>query len=122
MHTDQPIPRPLREMMTFSQQTRGVEVRHLTKQHAPDFLLTWRPVSSLRDIFTPDLRTAHLSRANGREATSEAETLQRWLAAGGDLDAASLYGLEIIVGDDVLDRFSQEQPKEEANHGKSGTA
>ena len=122
MYTDQSIPLPLREMMTFSQRTRGVEVRHLTKQHAPDFLLTWRPVSSLRDVFTPDLGTAHLSRANGREATSEAEALQRWLAAGGDLDVASLYGLEIIVGDDALDRFSQEQPREEANHGQSGTA
>jgi hypothetical protein len=40
-----------------------------------------------------------LSRVNRQEAASEAEALQRWLADGGDLDFAFLYGLEIVVGD-----------------------
>lgn len=79
----------------------------LTQQHAPDFLLMWRPVSGLRDVFTPDPGAAHLSRANGQHATSEAEALRRWLAAGGELDVVSRYGLEIIAGDDALDRCSK---------------
>jgi hypothetical protein len=88
-------------------------VKHLTSQHAPDFLLTWRPVLVARDVFTPDLGAAH----TGRDALPEAEALQRWLVADGDLDVASRYGLAIIVGDDALDRCSKEQSGEEANHG-----
>jgi len=53
---------------------------------------------------------------------SEAEALQCWLADGGDLDVAALYGLEIIVGEDALDRFSQENPWEEATYGPSERA
>jgi hypothetical protein len=97
-------------------------VKRMTKQHAPDFLLTWRPISDLRDVFTPDLDAAPLSRTNGREAPFEAEALRRWLADGGDLNIASLYGLEIIVGDDALDWFSKEKPGEEINHAQSATA
>ncbi|HEU5379036.1 MAG TPA: hypothetical protein VFV38_26735 [Ktedonobacteraceae bacterium] len=121
MPTDQSTALPWREKMTFSPQTRGVEVTNLAQQHAPDFLLTWRPVASLGDVFTPDPAAAHLSRANGQHATSEAEALQRWLAAGGDLDVASRYGLEIIAGDETLDRFSNEPSGEEATHGQSRT-
>jgi len=116
MPTDQSTPLPWRETMTFLLQTRKMDVMRLAQQQAPDFLLTWRPVSVLRDVFTPDPGAAHLFRANGQHAPSEAEALRRWLAAGGELDVASLYGLEIIVGDDALNRFSKGQSEEEANH------
>ena len=119
MPTDQSTPLLWRETITFSQQTRGVEGTRLTQQQAPDFLLMWRPVSVLRDVFTPDPGAAHLTRTNGQHAPSEAEALQNWLAAGGDLDVASRYGLEIIVGDGALDRFSKELSGEEANPGSS---
>jgi len=109
MNRDQSIALPSRETMTFSQSKRTGEVKRRTQQHAPDFLLIWRPVSGLRDVFAPDLGGANRSRAYGQEAASEAEALQRWLADGGDLDAASLHGLAIIVGDDSLDRFFTEQ-------------
>jgi len=121
MPTDQSTALPWREKMTFSPQTRGTEVTRLAHQHAPDFLLTWRPMTGPRDVFTPDPGAAYLSGANGQHATSEAEALQRWLAAGGDLDVASRYGLEIIAGDETLDRFSNKPSGEEATHGQSRT-
>ncbi len=121
MPTDQSTAFPWREKMTFAPQTRGVEGTRLIQPHAPDFLLTWRPVSGLGDVFTPEFGATHLSRANGQHAPSEAEALQRWLAAGGELDVASLYGLEIIADDDTLDRFSKEPSGEEANPGQSRT-
>ncbi|GHO65417.1 hypothetical protein KSC_043090 [Ktedonobacter sp. SOSP1-52] len=93
-----------------------------TQPHTPDFLLTWRPGSGLRDVFRPDPGAANLSRANGQHALSEAEALQRWLAAGGELDIASRYDLEIIAGDGALDPFSIEPSGEEANHGSSERA
>jgi len=122
MPTDQSTALPWREKMMFSPQTRGMDVTRLAQQYAPDFLLMWRPVSGLGDVFTPDPGAAHLSRANGQHAPSEAEALQRWLAAGGELDVASLYGLEIIAGDETLDRFSNEPFGEEANHSSSERA
>jgi hypothetical protein len=121
MPTDQSTALPWQETIPFSQRTRGVDVTHLTQQHAPDFLLTWRPASVLRDVSTPDPGAVHLSRANGQHAPSEAEAFRRWLAAGGELDVASQYGLEIMVGDDTLDWFSKAPSGEEANPGQSRT-
>jgi hypothetical protein len=87
---------------------REMEVTYLMQQY--DFLLTWRPVSGLGDVFTPAPGVvAHLP----QHALSEAEALQHWLAAGGGLDVAFRYGLEIIAGDDALTRYSQESYGEE---------
>jgi len=78
----------------------------MAPQHDPDFLYTWRRASLERRAYAPEGDGENLSRTQWPEAASEAEALRRWLAAGGDLDCAFLYGLEIIVGDDTIDQLS----------------
>jgi hypothetical protein len=71
----------------------------MASQYDPDFLYTWRQASLERQACEPEGYGVKLSRVNRQEAASEAEALQRWLADGGNLDLAFLYGLEIVVGD-----------------------
>ena len=78
----------------------------MASQHDPDFLYTWRRVSLERQTYAPEGDGVKLATANRQEVVSEAEALRRWLAAGGGLDCAFLYGLEIIVGDDTIDQLS----------------
>lgn len=78
----------------------------MINQYDPDFLLTWRRASSEGQACGSEGDGANLSRAQWPEAVSEAEALRLWLAAGGDLDLAFLYGLEIIVGDNAIDQLS----------------
>ena len=78
----------------------------MASQHDPDFLYTWRRASLERQVYAPEGDGVKLARVTGQEAASEAEALRRWLAAGGGLDCAFLYGLEIIVGNDAIDQLS----------------
>lgn len=72
-----------------------------TNRPDPDFLLTWRPVSRKRQAYEPEGDEVNLARAKLQAAASEAEALRLWLAAGGDLDRAFLYDLDILVDDET---------------------
>ncbi len=80
------------------------KMKQMVPEHDPDFLYTWRHVSLERHARVPEVCAVNLSRATRQEAASEAEALRLWLADGGDLADASLYGLEIVVDDDSINQ------------------
>jgi len=94
-------------------------MKQRTKRPDPDFLLTWRPASLKREAWEP--KGDEVASAKRQAAASEAEALYLWLAAGGDLDLAFLYDLDILVDDEMISsrhadpestppRANQEQP------------
>jgi fatty acid desaturase len=68
--------------------------------HDPDFLYTWQQGSPERRTGAPEGYEGQLAGIAWQETASEAEALRRWLADGGDLDSAFLYGLHIIVDEE----------------------
>jgi hypothetical protein len=100
------------EFEALMQKQREGEVTRMKSQHNPDFLYTWRRALLERQTCEPEGDAVKFPRATGQEATSEAEALHRWLADGGDLDCAFLYGLEIIVGDETSGQFDAGKPRE----------
>jgi hypothetical protein len=90
----------------------------MIKQPCPDFLYTWRHDTLERQAYTPEGDNAHLSRATVPVVASETEALYRWLAAGGDLADAALYGLEIVVDDETIDQRMGSSPRFVANLNK----
>ena len=89
----------------------------MVSQHHPDFLYMWRQASFEKQAGELQVYGANRSRATRKEIASEAEALRLWLADGGDLSDASLYGLEIIVGDDMIDQRYERERQTMVNQG-----
>jgi hypothetical protein len=74
----------------------------MTQEYDPDFLLTWRRALPEKQADESERGGENRCQAKEQEITSEAEALRRWLAAGGNLDLAFLYGLEMVIEDDTI--------------------